>query len=374
MNFNEWIKVYKKINKSEYFENEISPQLINLIKNYSKKYTIIRIKNKCVNNALRNLTTMSRIIISLDAEFQTVLDESMPYTEINFKGDKVAPMIRELGMMIFLMDKKDMVWYYIGNLHVNFNIYSDVYKIRYLLSKYCTVTDNTRKIMENNDKFFDVSQIYNLSKGQIYKIINKSFLVNEFTNNKDKILDIIQSNNQLFDKDKYMIQRLLRNIPFEVYGEYIKGTKYEDIFTTQFDLYMGDKLVKDRLLSHEQELLLLDILYKLTPYTCIVLKGKRDMYALNNTVKYTGYTNNINFTDIYDIEIFNAFSRNNYGNAQLETTYNGLIETDIYHKHVRREFKHIQRSIGGDAHNPVVDSLFTIIVAIVINIGMNLSM
>lgn len=371
MKFDTWLSLYKKIYKSDYFNEHISPLLTNLIKNYSDKHAFVKIKDKYVNKALSDITTMSRIIITLDAEFQTVINNVLPYTEINIKRDNVSPLIRELGMMIFIMDKKERIWYYIGSMHINFQLYRDIDKLRFILSKYCTVTAKTRRLMEENDKIFDVSQILSLDKDKIYKIINKSILVDQFSDNKDRVLDILREEGELTEKDKISIRRLLRNIPFEVYGEYIKDTKYEKVFKDQLMIYMNDPLVNKRLLSKEEEVNLINIFHKLTPYTCLVLKGKRDLAGLRNTASYIGYENDINFTDIYDIEIFNPLSRNKYGNAQLETTYLGMIKSKLYKKHIKPVFKHIQKDVGKDAHNPVVDSLFTIIVAITINIALN---
>lgn len=374
MQFEKWLKLYKKINKSPYFEENISPLLIKLVKNYSQKFSFAKITNKYVNNALSNITSMSRVIIAFDAEFQTILDNNMPYTEVNVNGDYVAPMLREIGLILFIMDKKTREWYYIGNIHSNFEIYYDKLKLRFLLSQYCTVTPKTRKLMVNNDKYFDINNILNLNVGQILKIVENSFLISKFSKNKDKILDLLNNlnfNDNLNNKEKIIIGKMSRNIPYEVYGEYIKDTKYFKVFNSQWELYESDSLVKMRTMNEEQGIEILDLFYKLTGYSCIVLKGSRDIKGLNNTAHYLNYPNSIKFTDIYDIEIFNAFSRNKYNDAKLETTYNGVIKSNMYKKHVKPTFRIIEKDIGGDAHNPVVDSLFTIVVCIMINISLN---
>ena len=56
-----------------------------------------------------------------------------------------------------------------------------------------------------------------------------------------------------------------------------------------------------------------------------------------------------------------------FGNAKLETTYKGLIKSKLYHNVFKNFFTKIMKQIGEKAHNPVTDSLFTIIIALMIN-------
>ena len=74
---------------------------------------------------------------------------------------------------------------------------------------------------------------------------------------------------------------------------------------------------------------------------------------------------------LYDIETFNGFSKMYFNNAQLDTTYYGLTKTDIYNRFAKSFFDDIVKEIGEKAHNPVTDSLFTIIVAVAMNLIIN---
>ena len=167
---------------------------------------------------------------------------------------------------------------------------------------------------------------------------------------------------------------MLKDISFSIFGQFVQDEDdYYNNFIRQWDLYMNDPEVINRTLTDQQEKLFFDYFKVIIGHAYIVVKGKRDMDALNNTYKLISDSENskIGFDSYYDIEIFNQFSRRISGSGQLENTYNALIKDKLYIKHIKPFFDYVQIKIGSNAHNPLVDSMFTIVVAIVINIGIN---
>lgn len=104
----------------------------------------------------------------------------------------------------------------------------------------------------------------------------------------------------------------------------------------------------------------------------LVIKGKQDIIAIKNSFTLVLNRSGPTMDNNYDIETFNGFSKNMFDSSQLEETYKNIIKYDSYHQtNAKAIFDEIKKDIGDKAHNPVVDSLFTIVVAVVINIGLN---
>jgi hypothetical protein len=95
-----------------------------------------------------------------------------------------------------------------------------------------------------------------------------------------------------------------------------------------------------------------------------------DLIALRN-MSMLIQNEDIDFEHYYDIETFNGFSNFQYKSSQLENTYKGLIETNIYKTIAKPFFDNIIDDIGDKAHNPATDSFFTIVVAVTMNLIIN---
>jgi hypothetical protein len=245
-----------------------------------------------------------------------------------------------------------------------------------MMAKYATVSKKTLKRMEKNDVKFTLDlEIMSLLENDYESLLTHNLFKSESEINRKKVKENIKTffktTNESEKKDIIKkIKWLLRRIPFNAFKKYLNRS-YANIFENQFELYYDDPLVKKRLLSKKDQRKLLKSLIDISDITCFIIKGTRDLDALKN------FTNLLNikkrtfsFDHLYDIEIFNGFSKIKYGNAQLETTYEGLIRSNVY-KEVKKELELIKKTVVGTAHNPLVDSYFTIVVAIILNIGIN---
>lgn len=359
-----WQQDYNNIELSEHLENNLRNPLYKFIEKFVTP-NIILITDNILTNSLNLVGGYQPLIISFDIEFQNAIMKNHKeyYSEPTLMGDKSVSFIREFGGIIFL--KGNNKWYYLGNLLFNFaNV--EKYKvnslnIRLTHSKYSTVTEDTKNKMMLNEQAFN---IIDLPKNEIVK----NWLFNKFYNEDERkhIISLLVKD-QLSEQENNYINKKLQNINFNTYGIYLNSW-YQNILKTQQKLYYGDKLVKDRILGNKDEHNFMDLFGVLSKYTYFVVKGKRDMEAIINSQKLIKNKSNITFKSIYDIEIFNKMSQNIYGNAQLETTFNGLIKTNIYKDNFAAFFDPL---LSGDAHNPMTDSLWTIIVALCIANGTN---
>jgi hypothetical protein len=258
-------------------------------------------------------------------------------------------------------------------------------------STYATVTPSTLKEMETNEKVFKLEYIMEplenknlfkshdkylqevenimgkLNKNYIYTHIANESLKKSINNNFTQLK--LTSSYHHVEKEVGSIKKKLMKIKFNVYGVYLQDTQFYINFLKSHELYWADTLVKKRLLQNTS--IFFELFAKISEETLFVVKGVQDFIAFNNTIKLLGYEYTPNFNNLYDIETFNGLSNNLYLSSQLEVTYKNIIKTKIYRQFVKKIFDHISKNIGDKAHNPVVDSLFTIIIAVTINIGLN---
>ena len=282
-------------------------------------------------------------------------------------------------MLLFVRDKLNDI-YYLGSLHINFRWLTeygfDKHNFKYMLSMYTTVSDATLKEMEKNDEIFRLDhELDKLKKDNYSALLNSEVFKLENDKIQSKVIDIINElkNTKIsnyHDKQKKIdtIIRMLQRAAFAVYGKYLNITK--SAFDKQFKLYYSDPLVISRMMTKNQELKFIEAFIDISDDACFIVKGFRDLEAINNLALLLKLDRLLNIEHIYDIEIFNGFSKMKYGSAQLESTYNGVISSDIY-KINNQDLNEIINEIGGIAHNPLTDSYYTLVVAIVMNLGLN---
>lgn len=397
MDIHKWINKINSMNIGENIKNNI----ITFFKHFSipQYLLIIEVRDNEMTLAFNNINNYKPIALCLDIEFQSaIINKKNELKYINTSTvnmDLTAKFIRELGMMFFIRDLNHK-WYYIGSVFVNFNSLSDygfdLKELRLIGSKYATVTKETYDRIVNNEKNLLIDDVIlplwnedNFKNKQYYteiiyktiKTLKSNFMFTNLikSNIRDKIVKILDGMVLIdnFDdilKDLKFIKKQLHNIQYELYGKYLKGNLLKYLLATH-TLYWNDGLVKERMkLIKNKESYFIDQLHNLIRDSVLVIKGRMDIIAIRNMSQL------INLTDIpiehyYDIETFNGFSQYMYKSAQLEETYNNLIKSPQYIKYAKNFFDAITLSIGEKAHNPLVDSLFTIVVAITINLGLN---
>ena len=393
------IKTWKtKINKLSFNEN-IKNNIITFFKEFhhNASLSFIPIIDPKLINAFNNINNYKPLSICLDIEFQSAITTNNNYiASETIKNDKSAKFIREIGMLFFIKDQKHNI-YYIGNIFLNFkslvNFGFDINSIRLIGVKYATVTQNTYDRMNNLENKFHIDALidplyqielfkntkkYKSTIKQLISTLPKNVLFNNLLkqNVKDTIIQILQKikNMNNFDdvlKELKYIKKQLNSIQYEIFGGYLDNTN-QKIFTKLNDLYWNDKLVKDRLrIINKKYETFMQLFKSISSESILVVKGKMDLIALKNMFALITNKNDLKLDHYYDIETFNGFSSTHFKGSQLEDTYKNLISYEIYQKIAKPLFDQIAINIGNKAHNPVVDSLFTIIVAIIINLGLN---
>lgn len=394
MNINEWINKLNSIKINDILRDNI---IIFFTKFRSpESLSFIKVEDIDMIAAFNNVNNYKPLSICLDIEFQsTLLKKKNKYiSTINNAGHQTAKFIRELGMLFFIKDISN--WYYIGSIFLNFNSLEhygfNINKLRLIGSKYATVTKETYNEIVKSETAFNLDQLITpLQDKQLFnnhqqyikniydtiKELKSNYLFNKILKKqiREKILDILKKIMEYddfndVDRELKYIKKQLYNIQYDIYGEYLDDVILNKFITTH-RLYWTDKLVKKRVaLTNNKEKLFFAVFSDLLKDCILIVKGGMDIIAIKNMSNLISH-NVIDIENYYDIETFNGFSRALYGSSQLEETYNRLIKTNIFSSTAKEFFDQISSNIGNKAHNPLVDSLFTIIVAITINLGLN---
>ena len=408
------IKTWKnKINQLSFNEN-IKNNIITFFENFHHKtsLSLIPIIDPKLINAFNNINNYKPLSICLDIEFQSAIIDDMNDIDTNdvkgkyilhetIKNEKTGKFIREIGMLFFIKDQNYNI-YYIGNIFLNFKSLTEfgfsLDNIKLIGVKYATVTDKTYNKMNNLENEFHIDSLieplyqktlfenkkqYKSELTKIINILSNNYLFNNLLkqNTKDNIFNILHKLLTIDEFDEFNFDNLLKElkyikkqlngIQYEIYSKYLNLTGKKS-FNQLNDLYWNDKLVKERLkIINTKYDLFMDLFKRLSFDSILILKGKMDIIALKNMYALIFNKNDLIIEHYYDIETFNGFSSMHFNGSQLEDTYKNLIKYEIYEQIAKPLFDQIMVNIGNKAHNPVVDSLFTIVVAIIINLGLN---
>ena len=176
------MKVGEQNLKSEFkYSRSIDPLISNInnlfikLNSFSEPFVI---NDALVNKALDYIANFNKIIVTFDIEFHNIVKHNKvacsEFIGIIKNEREVSPFVREIGV-IFLAKDVTNKWNFLGILFVNFNNDYKNNDVIYILSKYATVTDSSKKIMMNGDKYFNIQETIN-------KIIQ--------TNNDSQITDL----------------------------------------------------------------------------------------------------------------------------------------------------------------------------------------
>jgi len=399
MNFDKWKSNIKALN----MDPKTSDTIIRFFNDfgYQKSFNIIQLNNHILMDALSNINNYRPITICMDCEFQKALDNTGRYqTFKNMLGDDYAMFIREFGLMFFIHTDDDK-WFYIGHVFVNFKPLKyfgiDPAKTSLLdIGSLTLDTDSEDLIkaisydfgLENmiaplaNKELFSKDKKDDLNK-IVDDIINKlklNYLFKKFGHQNIiiKLLEIKKASyDESFEIVKYVRSRLSK-IKYEIYLEYLNHD-LKVVMKQIASYYWNDPAVMRRVkLTLDKERQFFDQFENLTNNTVFVIKGMMDIVAIHNmgkliaNAKSGNYNHSlINIRSYYDIENFNGVSSRFFKSAQLEITYHNLLMIGPVDHDINNIFNKINESIGKKAHNPVVDSYFTFVVAVIMNMILN---
>lgn len=399
MNIEYWLK---KINSLQLIGKEKIKKIIIdffILFHSDKNHNFIKIEDKQLNMALDNISFHKSLLISFDIEFQhIVLDNN----KINFHsrkimtGDETAHFIREMAMLFFINDDKGN-WYYIGNIFINLKPLHTFgfpkHNLLLISHIYSTVTPETKENMKELQNGFHIHQILDdiipckgkenvttsLMRAEKIKDVMEKLKQNYFIQ-KFGFTEMINHNIEVISKNKnsekiitdelrYMRKKIYQ-IQFNIVYKYLNNY-FKKKFIQAYNTYWEDPLVRERTkLTSGKEEKFCDLLIDMSYFSKFLVKGLNDLQCIENTIKLVkGIEVKFDRYDLYyDIAIFNGYSSNFFGSAMLEVTYQNLLPKKSY-KNMELTLNRIHKLIGGDiqAHNPLVDAYYTLVVGVVIN-------
>jgi len=328
------MNLLKSINIKPYIF-DILTKLLSLVN--KKNIKLIKLNDSQLNNSL-NMICFRDIILAYDIEFQNYIYNKPNYIINNTILFNNIMLPRELGILIFIKDYQTKEWYYITDILINFPIYKQIKKISLITSKYSTITDKNIKMMEKNELIFMDDFFIELYLTKLNRLDKLDY----FLNNKQQML-------------------------FEIVYDLLPNN-YKKYFIKQLNIYTNDSLVKKRILSKNKSIQFMKLFSSLLKYSVCVVKGSNDINSLINLCQIYNI-DSTNFKQIikYDIEIFNGLSKKLYGDAKLYTTFSNLKNSQYYINNLH-ELQFIFDSISNKEHNPVFDSIMTLIISLIINI------
>ena len=297
------------------------------------------ILNEKLQTILNKITSLSSILI-FDIEFQSHFNERY---------------LLEMGGILLV--KQDNKWYYYGNFHFNLPPVKTLSKLNVIQSDYINVSKQTQKKIENIEKQYLYHKKLEQYKNDPIKFIKYYNSIKNLPIIKKKIkIDLNKDNfNKLYKK--------VKDISFTL--------KLKDIGSENFykiwKLYLEDKYVKDRTIIPTKKWL--KSLYNMLTNSLLMVKGNMDIIAINNLMKQYNLPVLPKTILVYDIAFFNDIFRKMCNNAQLENTYHCIIEKNLLDHELNKDFKKIFKSLVLNdkkliAHNPLVDSFYTLIVGL----------
>ena len=181
-----------------------------------------------------------------------------------------------------------------------------------------------------------------------------------------KDLPIIKRKKLKVDYVAHNLNQLLKKIKDISFTLKLKDIG-SDNFHKLLDLYLDDKYVNKRTIKPTKEWL--TSLYETLSSSLLMVKGDMDLIAINNLMKQYNLPMLPKTILVYDIAFFNDMFRKLCNNAQLETTYHCIIEKNLLDPELKQDLKKIFNFLvlidnKLVAHNPLVDSFYTLIVGI----------
>ena len=324
-------------------KNYIDIDIYNFLKTINDKNIFFDILNDKLQKLYDNITTKN-YIISFDIEF------------LRYNYDKInINYIFEIGGII--IHKYKNKWYLISFFHYNIkpHLINDDMFIQN--SEYCTISNETyNKVKKLENK---------LLPHLIYKRIDlNEIIINDLMNNnlinlllsKNKLINIINNNNY----DKFIKE--LKKILFKINGNFLKKNhlNYEYYLYNEINnLIFNDKDINYRYIKNIKKNLLL--LKKIINNGYSIVKGIEDFNVIKNHLNLFNIDFNINDNYYYDIAKYNNELYNICNSAELKKSFICLINKKIIDENDDIYIK-LKNNIYMKAHNPLVDSLMTLII------------
>jgi hypothetical protein len=296
--------------------------------------------NNTIQTILNKITLESSktSILIFDIEFQTHYNDKH---------------LLELGGILLVKQLNE--WYYYGNFHFNLPPVKNTTKLNLLQSDYINVSKETEK------KIIEIEKNYLYHK-KLEKYKNDPDKFIKYFNSIENI-PVIKKKIKLNENNFNQIIKKIKDISFTLKLKDVGSYNFNKIW----NLYLEDKYVKERTIKPNKEWLM--SLYETMTNSLLMVKGNMDLIAINNLMKEYNLPILPKKIFVYDIAFFNDIFRKLCNNAQLETTYYCILEKKLLDPNLKKDLKKIFKSLVLKdkkliAHNPLVDSFYTLIVGL----------
>jgi hypothetical protein len=288
------------------------------------------------------------LIFVFDIEFQHLRKER----------SKRSRHLLEFGGMLF-MQNKQKEWSYLGSIHFNLPPVGRVDNLGVIQSKYATVSPKTQARMEEIEEDYLFYKVLELNKDNPSDFVR---LYREFVRTplaKKKRIPHIDPVPENFAK----IIRVFKDMSFTLGKSDVGSANFSKVWK----LYLNDPWVKSRTLTPTKRWL--EAFAKVVTSSVPVVKGNMDIIALDNLFERFRMPAISDRVPLFDIAIFNTAFRQLCSSAELEKTYWCLLEKSLVDPELEPSLKGIYRDLAMRertlvAHNPLVDSFYTLVVAL----------
>lgn len=260
--------------------------------------------------------------------------------------------ILEFGGIMFR--KEQQKWVYVGNMH--FNLPPIKENLGVIHSTFLTVTPKTAKLMEEvEENYLFHPRMENLKDDPeafsafYYEVMDKPIV-------KRKNLPRMDPRT-----DQTKIIKMFKNFTFQLTKKDVGKANWKRMW----QLYVNDPWVKKRTIVPKKPWL--EAFSNLLQNSVSVVKGNQDLVAIDNLFARYNMPMLQGKLNTIDIAVFNAVFRQKCESAELEKSYWCLIEKKLIDPELKPMLKQIYNSLvvaEFSAHNPLVDSFYTLVVAI----------
>ncbi len=300
-----------------------------------------------LHDTLNFIAGYAPIIFIFDVEFQ----------HIRKNIGKSSRHILEMGGILLV--RHDNRWHYFASFHINLPPTTSLQNLGVIQSTYSSVTPKTESQMvqlEDNYLFYQVLGKYKDDPhkfAELYKLFINTKLA------KKKKIPYIEPLPDNFNK----IVRLFKDMSFTL-GKKDVGDEY---FNKIWKLYLSDPYVRFRVVKPTTKWL--NAFKELLVNSVPVVKGNMDLIAVDNLMHKYRLESVSDQLHVFDIAIFNNTFRKTCNSAELEKSYWCLIEKQLVDPDIEPHLKTIFNSLSLQqkklvAHNPLVDSFYTLVVAL----------
>jgi hypothetical protein len=293
-------------------------------------------------DTLQSIAGFARYAFIFDAEFQRVYNQQREMRHI-----------LEFGGIMFERDKNKK-WFYVGNFH--FNLPPASKNTGLIHSTFLTVTPQTQSAMDEIEKDYMLYPKLDALKDHpeefkkyYYSLLNHPLV-------KKKRIPKLDP-----DKEPNKIIKLFKNMLYQL-NKYDVG---KSAFHGMWKLYLNDPLVKKRTIKPSRKWLL--SFKEVLEDSLLIVKGMNDIIAIDNLFDHYKVGKIQDKIQTLDIAVYNGAFRETCKSAELEQSYWCIINNNLTDPEIKPIFKIIYKSLETKdmtAHNPLIDSFYTLVVAV----------